>query len=254
MNELIVEDLHVNAEDKEILKGVDLNVKKGEVTVIMGKNGSGKSTLANTMMGNPSYIVTSGRILFNGEDVTNMKADERAKRGLFLSFQYPSEVSGVSMANFLRTALNAVKGKSLGVMEFKKILDERMALLNMDKSFAFRYLNDGFSGGEKKKGEILQLAVLEPEISILDETDSGLDITSLREVAEGINKIKKQTGMGILLITHYDRILKYIKADTVHIMLDGRIVKSGGHELADYIEENGYNEFLRDSKEREVRT
>lgn len=253
MNELIVKDLYVNAEDKEILKGVNLEAKNGKVTVIMGKNGSGKSTLANTIMGNPSYLVNSGKILFNGEDITNMKANERAKKGLFLSFQYPSEVSGVSMANFLRIALNAVKGKGLGVMEFKKILDEKMALLNMDKSFAFRYLNDGFSGGEKKKGEILQLAVLEPEIAILDETDSGLDITSLKEVAEGINKIKKQTGMGILLITHYNRILKYIEADNVHIMLDGRIVKSGGSDLADYIEENGYDEFLKASKEKKAR-
>lgn len=245
MNELIVEGLHVDVEGNEILKGVNLIAKKGEVTVIMGKNGSGKSTLASTIMGHPSFEVKKGKILFKGEDLINLKANERAKKGLFLSFQYPNEVSGVSIANFLRIAFNTVKGKDLGVMDFKAILDEKMNMLNMDGSFAFRYLNEGFSGGEKKKGEILQLAVLEPELAILDETDSGLDVSSLREVAEGINKIKKKTGMGILLITHYNRILKYIKADKVHVMLKGRIVKSGGHELADYIEENGYEEFLK---------
>ena len=239
---LEVKDLHVKIEDKEILKGISLAVDKNEVVAIMGPNGSGKSTLAYALMGHPRYEITKGRIFLNGEDVTEMEADERAKKGLFLSFQYPQEIAGVSVSNFLRTALNSKRGgNKISVPDFHRLLQEKMRLLKFDKSFALRYLNEGFSGGEKKKAEILQMAVLQPTIGILDETDSGLDVDSLKIVANGVNKLKGPD-MGILLITHYQRILNYIIPDKVHIVVDGKIVKSGGKELALEVEEKGYEE------------
>jgi len=240
---LEVKDLHVKIEDKEILKGINLTVDKGQVVALMGPNGSGKSTLAYALMGHPKYEITSGKIILNGEDITAVSPDKRAKKGLFLSFQYPQEIAGVSVSNFLRTALNAKresqKEKPISVMDFHKLLQEQMKLLKIDKSFALRYLNEGFSGGEKKRMEILQMAVLKPKIAILDETDSGLDIDALRTVAEGINDLKG-TDLGVLLITHYQRILNYITPDTVHIVMDGKIVKSGGKELALEVEDKGY--------------
>ena len=246
---LEVKDLHVKIEGKEILRGVSLAVDKGQVVAIMGPNGSGKSTLAYALMGHPRYEITEGRIFLNGEDVTKMEADDRAKKGLFLSFQYPQEISGVTVSNFLRTALNAKRDhdNKISVMDFHKLLQEKMNLLKFDKSFALRYLNEGFSGGEKKKAEILQMAVLQPIIGILDETDSGLDVDSLKIVANGINRLKGPD-MGILLITHYQRILDYIVPDKVHIVVDGKIVKSGGKELAFEVEEKGYEEHKAASR------
>ena len=237
---LEVKNLKVKIEDKEILKGISLEVNKNEVVALMGPNGSGKSTLAYALMGHPRYQVTNGKIMLNGKDATNAEPDERAKNGLFLSFQYPQEISGVSVSNFLRTALNAKREKPISVPDFHKLLQEKMALLKMDKSFALRYVNEGFSGGEKKRAEILQMAVLHPQIAILDETDSGLDIDALKTVANGVNALKGPE-TGILLITHYQRILNYITPDKVHIVIDGRIVKSGGKELALQVEEKGYD-------------
>jgi len=238
---LEVKDLKVKIEDKEIVKGISITVDKGQVVALMGPNGSGKSTLAYALMGHPNYEIISGKILLNGEDVTKMPADKRAKKGLFLSFQYPQEISGVTVSNFLRTALNTKREDKISVLDFHKLLQEKMKLLKFDKSFALRYLNEGFSGGEKKKAEILQMAVLQPTICIMDETDSGLDIDSLKIVANGINSIKGPE-MGILLITHYQRILNYITPDKVLIVVDGKIVKSGGKELALEVEEKGYSE------------
>ena len=238
---LKIKDLHVEIEGKEILKGIDLDVKEGEVTVIMGPNGSGKSTLANVIMGNPAYEITKGEITFKGKNVLELAPDERAKLGLFLSFQYPMEIPGVTTANFLRTALNARREKPIHVMDFSKLLKEKMKLLKIDDVFTNRYLNQGFSGGEKKRAEILQMAIIEPEIAILDETDSGLDIDALRVVAEGVNTVKKEIGMGILLITHYQRLLNYIKPDRVHVMVDGKIVESGDGKLALKLENQGYD-------------
>jgi|TARA_B100002003_G_C14134729_1_gene545652 Fe-S cluster assembly ATP-binding protein len=240
MTFLEIKDLKVNIEGKEILKGINLTVDKGQVVALMGPNGSGKSTLAYALMGHPNYKITSGKISVNGEDITNAAPYERAKKGLFLSFQYPQEISGVSVSNFLRTALNAKNEKQISVMDFHKLLQEKMKLLKIDKSFALRYLNEGFSGGEKKKMEILQMAVLQPKIGIMDETDSGLDIDALKTVAEGVNSLKSRE-MGILLITHYQRILNYITPDKVHIFMNGNIVKSGGKELALQVEEKGYD-------------
>ena len=237
---LEVKNLKVKIEDKEILKGISLEVNKNEVVALMGPNGSGKSTLAYALMGHPRYQITNGKIMLNGKDATNAEPDERAKNGLFLSFQYPQEISGVSVSNFLRTALNAKREKPISVPDFHKLLQEKMALLKMDKSFALRYVNEGFSGGEKKRAEILQMAVLHPQIAILDETDSGLDIDALKTVANGVNALKGPE-TGILLITHYQRILNYITPDKVHIVIDGRIVKSGGKELALQVEEKGYD-------------
>ena len=242
---LEVQNLHVSVEGKAILRGLSLSVKKGEIHAIMGPNGSGKSTLANALLGHPKYDVTEGRILFHGEDVLELTADERARKGLFLAFQYPTAIPGVSVANFLRLALTA-RRKELGIekplppKEFRALMKEKMALLKMDEAFAGRYINDGFSGGEKKRAEILQMAVLRPEIAVLDETDSGLDIDALRVVSEGVNALAGPE-LGVLLITHYQRILNYIKPHFVHVLVDGRIVKSGGPELAHELEAQGYD-------------
>lgn len=246
MSELVVKNLHVNIEDKEILKGVDLTVRQGEIHAIMGPNGTGKSTLAYTLMGHPGYEVTSGEVWFRGENVLELEPDERSRLGLFLAFQYPVAIPGVTVANFLRTALNARRkaenpeDKGVPIPEFRKMLKEQMSLLKMDHNVAGRYLNDGFSGGEKKRAEILQMAALRPEIAILDETDSGLDIDALRIVADGVNALMS-SDMGVLVITHYQRLLNYIKPDYVHIMLDGKIVESGGPDLALHLEEQGYD-------------
>ncbi|MBI2667528.1 Fe-S cluster assembly ATPase SufC [Candidatus Woesearchaeota archaeon] len=239
---LEVKDLHVNVEGKEILKGVNLEVKDGEIVAFMGPNGSGKSTLSYVLMGHPKYEITKGKIIYNGEDITEMEPNERAKKGLFLSFQYPQEIPGVSVSNFLRTALNSKREAPISVMDFRKLLIEKLELLKMDKSFMNRYLNEGFSGGEKKRAEILQFAVLEPKMAILDETDSGLDIDSLKVVANGVNAIKTKD-MSILIITHYQRILDYVIPDRVYVLVDGKIVQSGGKELVHELEEHGYEKW-----------
>lgn len=243
MADLEIKDLHVSIEGNPILKGVNLEINKGEIHALMGPNGSGKSTLSYVIMGHPSYKIDKGTILFKGQDIKDMKADQRAKLGLFLSFQHPHEVSGVTLSNFLRTALNSKREENINVLDFKKLLEEKMEMLNIDKSFTTRYLNEGFSGGEKKKAEILQLAVLNPELAILDETDSGTDIDALKIIAGGINKIAETTNLGVLLITHYNRILQYVKADKVHILVDGKIVKSGDASLAVEIEDKGYKDL-----------
>ena len=238
-------DLHVEADGQPILRGVDLAAGPGEVHVLMGPNGSGKSTLANTLLANPAYTVTSGRIRFLGEDVTDLPTDQRAARGLFLGFQHPEAISGVSVLNFLRQALAVRKGISdLSVLEVRMDLMKWTARLGMDERFTQRYLNEGFSGGERKRNEILQMALMEPEFAVLDETDSGLDIDALRAVAEGINIVREdRPEMGILLITHYQRILEHLTPDVVHILLDGRIVQSGGIELATQLERDGFDSF-----------
>ena len=235
----VIEDLHVSIEGKEILKGVNLSINRGEVHALMGPNGSGKSTLANTLMGHPRYEVTGGHVIFKGEDILGLRPDQRARKGLFLAFQYPTSIPGVTMVNFLRASLKAVRSSDVPVREFRTILKETMDLLKMDESFARRYVNDGFSGGEKKRAEVLQLGILRPEMAVLDETDSGLDIDALRTVAEGVGALMGP-GMGVLLITHYQRILNYIKPDFVHVLYAGRIVKSGGRELAEELEAKGY--------------
>ncbi len=250
MSELVINNLHVNVEETEILKGVNLTIKSSEVHAVMGPNGTGKSTLAYALMGHPKYKVTEGDATLDGKDLLDLDPTERSKLGLFLAFQYPIAVPGVSVANFLRTAINAHRkgqnpeDKGISIPDFRKKLKEKMTLLDMDESFAGRYLNDGFSGGEKKRVEILQMATLEPKFSILDETDSGLDIDALKIVAQGVNTINKKD-QGILVITHYQRILNYITPDFVHVMLNGRIVESGGPELALRLEEEGY-EWLRE--------
>ena len=246
MDELKIKNLHVSVEGKNILNGVDLTVKRGEVCALMGPNGSGKSTLAYTLMGHPKYTVEKGEVQYKGKNVLELRPDERAKLGIFLSFQYPQEIPGVSVSNFLRTAHNALKPNTISVPEFVKLLREKMKLLRIDDSFSRRYLNEGFSGGEKKRAEILQLAVLAPEIAILDETDSGLDIDSLKIVAEGVNTLLGPK-MGVLIITHYTRILNYIKPDSVNIMVKGRIAKSGGKELAHELEAKGYEEVVKEA-------
>ncbi len=237
---LLIEDLHVEVEGKPILKGVNLKIEKGEIHALMGPNGSGKSTLSYTLLGHPKYTVTRGRILYNGEDITASKTHERARRGMFLSFQYPTAIPGVSVANFLRTSLKSVKGDESVVKTFRKQLREKMALLEMDEKFATRYVNDGFSGGEKKRLETLQMAMLEPQLAVLDETDSGLDIDALRIVSGGINRLASPE-RGILLITHYQRILDYVKAQFIHVLIDGQIAHSGGSELAKDLEKKGYD-------------
>ena len=245
---LIIRDLHVNVEDKEILKGVNIELEKGKIHAIMGPNGSGKSTLSYALAGHPGYEVTSGEVWFEGENVLEMGPDERAQKGIFLAFQYPMSIPGVSLANFLRSAVNSVRtarGEApMPVPQFRKTLQEKMAMLRMDRSFMSRYLNEGFSGGEKKRAEILQLAMLEPKVAILDETDSGLDIDAVRVVSEGVNALKNPE-MSVLVITHYQRILNYIKPDYVHVLVDGRIVTSGGPELALELESKGY-EWVRE--------
>ena len=243
---LIIRDLHVKIEeqDKEIVKGLSLELEKGKVHAVMGPNGSGKSTLSYTLAGHPSYEVTDGEVLFEGRDILEMGPDERAQACIFLAFQYPMSIPGVSMANFLRTAVNSVREArgegAMKVPQFRKLLMEKMATLKMDRSFASRYLNEGFSGGEKKRAEILQMAMLEPKLAIMDETDSGLDIDALRIVSEGVNALRNDE-MTILIITHYQRILNYVKPDYVHVLMDGRIVTSGGPELALELEEKGYD-------------
>ena len=240
--ELVIKDLHVSVKEAEILKGVSLVVKSGEIAALMGPNGSGKSTLSYVLMGHPDYQVTKGSVTLDGQDLLQLPPNERAKLGIFLSFQYPAEISGVSVANFLRTAYNSVKGTEISPLEFRKMLKNKMELLHVDDRFAERYLNEGFSGGEKKRNEILQMAVLQPRLAILDETDSGLDIDALRTVANGVNQIFNKD-MALLVITHYQRLLNYIKPHRVHVMLDGRIVKSGGAELVEQLEAKGYAEF-----------
>jgi Fe-S cluster assembly ATP-binding protein len=246
---LKVVDLHAEIAESgtEILRGVNLEVKEGEIHAIMGPNGSGKSTLSKVISGHPSYEVTDGDILLRGESILGLEPDERAKAGIFLAFQYPIEIPGVSIANFLRTAMNAKRGEEIDIFEFSDLLTEKMEMLEMDVAFAERSVNEGFSGGEKKRNEILQLAMLEPTLAVMDETDSGLDIDALKVVSAGINKIKAQhdTDMAVLLITHYQRMLNYVKPDYVHVMVDGRIIRSGGAELALELEERGY-EWARD--------
>jgi Fe-S cluster assembly ATP-binding protein len=240
---LKIENLRVEIDGQEIVKGLDLEVGEGEIHAIMGPNGSGKSTLANVLMGHPRYDVTGGSITFRGEDVFELEPDERAKLGMFLAFQYPSEVPGVSVANFLRTAVNAVREEELGPMDMYRLIQEKMKIMQMDPKFAERYLNEGFSGGEKKRNEILQMLMLEPKLAIMDETDSGLDIDALQVVAKGVNELRGPE-FSAVIITHYQRILRYIEPDRVHVMLDGRIVTSGGKDLAHELEDKGY-EWVR---------
>jgi Fe-S cluster assembly ATP-binding protein len=236
-----VDNLHVAVEGTEILKGVNLIVGAGEVHALMGPNGSGKSTLANALLGNPAYQVTAGRVLFKGEDVTSWPADVRGKAGMFLAFQYPEEIPGVPVAQFLRQALSARRGMDLSVLELRVSIMEWMKRLGMDPSFGDRYLNEGFSGGEKKRNEILQLAILEPDLAILDETDSGLDIDALGVVARGVETVRQtRPGLGVVVVTHYQRILSQLQPDFVHLLIEGRIVTSGGPELAHRLEEEGY--------------
>jgi Fe-S cluster assembly ATP-binding protein len=239
---LKIEDLHVSIDGKEIVKGLNLEINGGEIHAIMGPNGTGKSTLASAIMGHPKYEVTKGKVLYNGQDVLEMEVDERARAGLYLAMQYPSEITGVTNSDFLRSAINARRGEGneINLMKFIKKLDEKMDLLDIDKSFATRYLNEGFSGGEKKRNEILQLMVLEPDIAILDEIDSGLDIDALKVVAKGVNEMRSPE-FGCLIITHYQRLLNYIKPDKVHVMMQGQIVKTGGPELAEQLEAEGYD-------------
>ncbi len=244
---LEIRNLHVRTEERDILKGVNLTLRQGEVHALMGPNGAGKSTLAYVLMGHPGYEVTEGEVIFKGQNILELEPEERAHLGLFLAFQYPVAVPGVTIANFLRAALNAKRQaqglEEISILEFRKLLMDKMRLLKMDPAFAGRYVNDGFSGGEKKKAEILQLAVLEPEFAVLDETDSGLDIDALRIVADGINALRGPE-RGFLVITHYKRILDYVQPDYVHVMVDGRIVASGGPELADELEAKGYENLL----------
>ncbi|WP_050616287.1 Fe-S cluster assembly ATPase SufC [Bacillus testis] len=239
---LKVKDLHVAIEDKEILKGVDLEVSGGEIHVIMGPNGTGKSTLSSAIMGHPKYEVTSGSVTLDGEDVLEMEVDERAQAGLFLAMQYPSEISGVTNADFLRSAINSRReeGDEISLMKFIREMDKKMEFLEMDPDMAQRYLNEGFSGGEKKRNEILQLMMIKPKIAILDEIDSGLDIDALKVVSKGVNEMRSED-FGCLIITHYQRLLNYITPDYIHVMMQGRIVKSGGPELAQRLEAEGYD-------------
>ncbi len=243
-NTLIVDDLHVDVGGKEILAGVDLEVRAGEIHALLGPNGSGKSTLAYTIAGHPKYEVTQGRVLWRGINLLDLSADERAKLGVFLAFQYPTAIPGVSVANFLRLAVKSVLGDTPAV-EFRRRMRATMNDLRMDDKFATRYLNEGFSGGEKKRAEILQLAMLKPRLAILDETDSGLDIDAMRIVADGVNRLKNPQ-MGVMIITHYNRFLNYIKPDRVHILHQGRIVQSGGQELAEHLERVGYDALLKE--------
>jgi Fe-S cluster assembly ATP-binding protein len=242
---LEVRGLHANVEGKEILRGIDLTVRQGEIHALMGPNGSGKSTLSNVIMGRPGYERTAGEIVLNGEDITGLTADERAKRGLFLAMQYPTEIPGVSVVNFLRTAYQSIKGEQISALEFRKHMKTQMERLGIEDTMVQRYVNQGFSGGEKKRNEVLQLAVLEPQIALLDETDSGLDIDSLKLVAESVNELVGPE-LGVLVITHYQRMLNYITPGYVHVMMRGRIVQSGGPELAHQLEDKGYEGIRRE--------
>lgn len=247
MSTLEIKDLHVSIDDKEILKGVNLTINTGEIHAIMGPNGTGKSTLSAAIMGHPNYEVTKGEILLDGENVLEMETDERARKGLFLAMQYPSEVAGITNAEFIRSAINARRSEDdqLGVIPFLKQLDEKMSVLNMKEDMAERYLNEGFSGGEKKRNEILQMMMLEPTFGILDEIDSGLDIDALKVVARGVNEMRGE-GFGALMITHYQRLLNYIEPDIVHIMMDGKIVKTSDKSLAIQVENEGYTSIAKE--------
>jgi Fe-S cluster assembly ATP-binding protein len=240
---LKISGLTVAVEGKQILNGVDLTVNRGEVHAIMGPNGSGKSTLANSLMGHPRYAITGGSVLFKGEDILGLAPDERARRGMFLAFQYPTGIPGVTMVNFLRQAMKAVRGQDVPVREFREKLLATMKLLKMDEQFARRYVNEGFSGGEKKRAEILQMGILDPDLAVMDETDSGLDIDALRTVAEGVNALTTPK-LGVVLITHYQRLLNYIKPQFVHILYQGRMIHSGGPELAQQLEAEGYDPVI----------
>ncbi len=247
---LIIRDLHVSVADKTILKGVNLTINPGEKHAIMGPNGSGKSTLSNALMGNPNYTITQGEVIFQGKNLLDMSPDERAREGLFLAFQYPMVIPGVKVFQFLRNMLEARRGGKVTVREFRQVLKEKMGMLSMREEFVKRYLNEGFSGGEKKRHEVLQMALLEPSMAILDELDSGLDIDALRIVCEGINKVaEEQKDMGLLIITHYQRMLDYIQPDYVHVMFDGRLVKSGDKDLALQLEAEGYDEIEKAFRE-----
>jgi Fe-S cluster assembly ATP-binding protein len=254
MAELEIQNLHVEVEGKEILRGVDLAVSRGEIHALMGPNGSGKSTLSNSIMGHPGYEITEGKILFQGQDITELEPDERARLGLFMAFQYPSAIPGVSVVNFLRTAINAQrKARSedpINLKDFRKQLEAQMEVLKVDREFTRRYLNEGFSGGEKKRCEILQMAILKPAIAVLDETDSGLDIDALRTVADAVNAMRSPD-FGALIITHYQRILGYVTPDFIHIMLNGQIVEAGGSELATELEQRGYD-WVRERHEEKA--
>ena len=243
-----ITDLHASAEDgTRILNGVNMTINEGEVHALMGPNGSGKSTLASVLLGSPEYSVTSGSIQFRGEEITDWSAEMRGKSGIFLAFQYPHEVAGVSVINFLRQALSARRDMQMSVLELRLSIMEWLERLNMDPSFAERYLNEGFSGGEKKRNEILQMAILEPEVAILDETDSGLDIDALGVVADGVAKVReKNSDLGVLTITHYQRLLEYLNPDLVHVIMDGRIVATGGNEIVEKLESSGYDSFKSD--------
>jgi Fe-S cluster assembly ATP-binding protein len=251
MSTLEIKDLHVSVDteegSKEILRGVTLTIRSGETHAIMGPNGSGKSTLAYSIAGHPKYTVTSGSVTLDGEDVLAMKVDERARAGVFLAMQYPVEVPGVTVSNFLRTAKTAIDGEAPKLRTWVKDMKGAMAQLRMDPAFAERNVNEGFSGGEKKRHEILQMELLRPKFAVLDETDSGLDVDALRVVSEGVNRAKESTGAGVLLITHYTRILRYIEPDFVHVFVDGRIAEEGGKELADRLEAEGYDRFLTET-------
>ncbi len=248
MSVLEIKDLHVNVETdqgtKQILRGVDLKINEGEIHAVMGPNGSGKSTLAYTIAGHPKYHVEGGSILLDGVEVLDMSVDERARAGLFLAMQYPVEIPGVTNTNFLRTAKTAIEGEAPSIRHWIKDVRTAMDALRMDPSFAERNVNEGFSGGEKKRNEILQLELLKPKFAVLDETDSGLDVDALKIVSEGVNRAKEKTGLGILLITHYTRILRYIEPDFVHVFVNGRIAEQGGRELATRLEDEGYDRFL----------
>ncbi|MDJ0663279.1 MAG: Fe-S cluster assembly ATPase SufC [Acidimicrobiia bacterium] len=239
---LVINDLHASAGDTEIIKGMNLTIERGEIHALMGPNGSGKSTLSYVLMGHPGYEVTGGQILYKGEDITETDPDERGRSGIFLGFQYPEEIPGVSVLNFLRTALSNRTGTDYTVLELRLKVAEAMTQLGMDQSFADRYLNEGFSGGERKRSEVLQMTILDPELAVLDETDSGLDIDALRTVAEGVQRLHDDD-RGFLIITHYQRMLDYITPDVVHVFVDGRVVETGGPDLAKEIEESGYDNY-----------
>ncbi len=245
---LKIENLHVSVGEKEIIKGINLTIREGEIHALMGPNGTGKSTLAYALMGRPGYEITKGRILFKGEEINNLPPFQRARKGIFLAFQYPEEIDGVSLENFLRTSHNSLNGSDVSIIQFRKMLLEKMKIFEMDMPFLSRYVNVNFSGGEKKRSEILQMAILKPALSILDEPDSGLDIDALRIVADGIKKIKEPE-MSILIITHYQRILHYIEPDFVHVIMDGKIILSGNKELAMELEAKGYD-WLKETNRR----